>query len=93
MKFFNFCWQNYTTTTTKYFDVPTSFFLQQVIHILKVLIMAALVAGYCNRIGIFLYRTIHNFFYAPVVSQVYDFGTSTLHYATHNINGRIMSVE
>eukprot|EP01136_Pigoraptor_vietnamica_P028010 Opistho-1_new@85052 len=59
MQLVNFCWQNNTTTTTKYLDVSAVTFLQQVVHILEVFYVAALVRCHGNCICIFLYSTIY----------------------------------
>jgi hypothetical protein len=55
--------------------------------------MAALVTGHGNAVRVFLNCTFYNFMHTPVVAQMNDFGTFTLHDPAHYINGCIMTVK
>src|SRR4029079_11537821 len=85
--------QDRSTTTTKYLYVTASIFIEKVFHVFEKLYMPALVTGNSNALDIFFNGRFNNFPYTPVVAKVNDLGALTLKYATHNINGSIMSIE
>jgi hypothetical protein len=55
--------------------------------------VAALIAGYGNRVGIFFYRTFYNFMNAAIVPKMNYFSAFALHDSAHDINGSIMPVK
>ena len=75
MELFYFLWENGSTTTTKYFDMATAIFVEQVFHVFKKFNMAALVRSNCNTLYIFFNCAFHNFMNAAIVSKVNDLCT------------------
>ncbi len=92
-QFLDFFRQNYPSSTTINSDVSVATFEKQIVHIFKKFNVAALVTGDGNALSIFLYGAIHNFLYRAVVTQMNHFGTGRLNNSTHDIDGRIMTVE
>jgi hypothetical protein len=82
-----------TSATGKDPDMPAAPFMQQVVHILQELIMPALVRSEGNGLNIFLYCTIHDLLYRPVMAKMDDFSAAGLQYAAHNVYSCIVSVE
>src|SRR5437879_1555335 len=72
----NFMGQEHPTTAAEYLDMARAAFGKQVIHIFKVLYVAALVAGEGNALHIFLYGAVYHLVYTAVMAQVYHFGTT-----------------
>jgi hypothetical protein len=68
-------------------------FGQQVVHVFKVLYVAALVTGESNALHIFLYGAVHHLVYTAVMAQVYHLGAGALQYAAHNVYGSVVPVE
>ena len=66
---------------------------EHVIDVFKIFIVAALVRRQRDALNIFLYRSIHDFFCASVVSEMDDFCTGALHDPPHDIDGGIVAVK
>jgi hypothetical protein len=73
--------------------VSATAFFQHIEYVLKKLDVPALIAGYGNGVGVFLYSGFYYFLRAAVVAQVYYLGALGLHNAAHNINGGIVPIE
>ncbi len=55
--------------------------------------MTTLVTGNSNTLNIFFYSCLNDFFYRPVMAQVNDLSTFTLHNSPHDIDGGIMTIK
>src|SRR5687768_1829669 len=93
MELFNFRGKDGATTTTKYFDMTTLIFFQEVFHVFKKLHMPALVTGNRYCLCIFFNRGFYNFLHRTVMAQVDDLRSFALHDAAHNINSGVMPVK
>src|SRR5688572_2459135 len=68
-------------------------FMQHVIDILEILIVAALVRCQSNTLYIFLDSGIDYFFSTSIVAQVDYFSTRALHDPSHDVNSSIVSIK
>src|SRR5262245_23894053 len=70
-----------------------SFFLQQVIHVLKVLDMAALVGSNGYALHILLDGAVHDLLYRTIMAQVNDLAAGGLNDTAHDVDSSVMTVE
>src|SRR3954467_3137676 len=93
VKFFYFLRQDCAAATTKYFNMTTPVFIQEVFHVFEEFNMTTLVGSDGNTLHIFFNCAFNNFSYAPVVTKVNDFSTFALKDPAHDIDCCIMPVE
>src|SRR5690554_1594983 len=69
------------------------FFLKEIIHVFKILVMSPLIGSHGDRIGVFLNGSVDNFFNTSVMAQVNYLYTGRLDNAPHNVYCGIMTIK
>src|SRR5690606_38264641 len=79
--------------STEYFDMARTPLLQQVVHIPEILIVSPLVGGHGNGLDVLLNRTVNYLGHTAVMPQMDHLCPGGLENPSHDVNGRIMTVE
>src|SRR5690606_4403162 len=74
VEFFNFGGKDYSASASEQTNMATSFFLEQVVHILEILHVSSLIGSNGDCISIFLDGTINHFLDASVMTEMNYFG-------------------
>jgi hypothetical protein len=85
--------RNGATAADDHANVIGALLAQHVDHVGEVFVVASLIGGDCNRIGIFLNRRAHDVRHAAIVTKMNDFGSVGLQQATNHVDGRIVAVK
>ena len=93
LQFGNFRRKNHASTTSKNLDVACPFFLQQIVHVLEILVVAALVGSHRNGIDVFLDGRIHDFLHTSIVSQMNHLNSCRLDNSAHDVDGGIVAIK
>ena len=85
--------QNDAAAAAEEFDVARAPLFEEVVHVLEVLVVAALVAGNGNGLGIFLNGAVHDFLHRAVVAQVDNLRAAALNNAAHDVDGGVVPIK
>ena len=93
VQIFNFARNNHPTAATKYFNMRSAAFLEQIDHVLEEFDMPALVAAHGDALHVFLNCRGDDFFDRAIVAEMDHFRTHALQNAAHDVNRCVVTVE